>query len=187
VLASKLERHYTFGGKELSCFCKMLGFQVLNTVVASSVFFFFSQFFARSRHSWYAYGAAMILNVLVGDLIVINLGIDLGRPDILISRHVLAKRTHTQREMNAMYAPRADIYLAFRLQLTTKCIVITLLYSAALPICYLFCAVFLWVSMWIDRYNLLRRLVPPPRSPDALISLLLRVIFPLAISLHLLG
>ena len=77
--------------------------------------------------------------------------------------------------------------LTLALTLTTKCIVITLLYSAALPICYLFCAVFLWVSMWIDRYNLLRRLVPPPRSPDALISLLLRVIFPLAISLHLLG
>ena len=41
--------------------------------------------------------------------------------------------------------------------------------------------------MWIDRYNLLRRLVPPPRSPDALISLILRVIFPMAISLHLLA
>ena len=100
----------------------MFGFQELNTVVASSVFFFFSQFFAQSRHSWYAYGpatilnpdpdpnpnptvtryaygSAMILNVLFGDLLVINLGIDLGRPDILISRHVLAQRTHTQREM----------------------------------------------------------------------------------------
>ena len=86
-----------------------------------------------------------------------------------------------------MFAPRADIYLAFRLQLTTKTIVITLLYSAALPICYIFCATFMWVSMWIDRYNLLRRLVPPPRSPDALISLILRVIFPVAISLHLLA
>ena len=40
----------------------MFGFQVLNTVVASSVFFFFSQFFAQSRHSWYAHGPAMILN-----------------------------------------------------------------------------------------------------------------------------
>ena len=206
----------------------------------------------------------MILNVLLGDLLVINLGIDLGRPDILIARHFLAQRTHTQREMNAMFAPRADIYLAFRLQardmcmcmvcmacaytllpygyssplvttsahpnpnpkpqpqpypdnsspspgphsppptitlrpqpqpippsaslqLTTKFIVITLLYSAALPICYVFCGCFMWVSMWIDRYNLLRRLVPPPRSPDALISLILRVIFPVAISLHLIS
>ena len=60
----------------------------------------------------------MILNVLVGDLFVINLGIDLGRPDILISRHVLARSTRlrTQRELNQMFAPRADIYLAFRLQ-----------------------------------------------------------------------
>ena len=40
----------------------MFGFQVLNTVVASSVFFFFSQFFAQSRHSWYAYGPVIILN-----------------------------------------------------------------------------------------------------------------------------
>ena len=37
----------------------MLGFQVLNTVVASSVFFFFSQFFAQSRHSWYVHGLTM--------------------------------------------------------------------------------------------------------------------------------
>ena len=129
----------------------------------------------------------MILNVLVGDLFVINLGIDLGRPDILIARHVLAKRLHTQRELNQMFAPRADIYLAFRLQLITKFVVVTLLYSTALPICYAFCCVFMWVTMWIDRFNLLRRLVPPPRSPDSLISLILVVIFPIAVAFHLLG
>ena len=28
ILANVIERHYTFGGKELSCLCKMLGFQV---------------------------------------------------------------------------------------------------------------------------------------------------------------
>jgi hypothetical protein len=33
--------------------------QVLNTVVASSVFFFFSQYFAQSRHSWYAHSLTM--------------------------------------------------------------------------------------------------------------------------------
>ena len=187
ILASNVERHYTFGGKELSCFCKMFAFQVFNTVVASSVFFLFSDSFTHARHSWYQYGSGMILNVLVGDLFVINLGIDLGRPDILIARHLLAKRLHTQREMNQMFAPRADIYLAFRLQLITKFIVVTLLYSTALPICYGFCCAFMWVTMWIDRYNLLRRLVPPPRSPDSLISLILVVIFPIAIAFHLLG
>ena len=28
MLANHIERHYTFGGKELSCYCKMFGFQV---------------------------------------------------------------------------------------------------------------------------------------------------------------
>ena len=63
----------------------------------------------------------------------------------------------------------------------------TLLYSTALPVCYALCAAFLWATMWVDRVNLLRRLVPPPRSPDSLISLILVVIFPIAVGLHLVG
>ena len=31
-------------------------------------------------------------------------------------RSTLAPRAHNQREMNALYSPRAEIYLAFRLQ-----------------------------------------------------------------------
>jgi len=38
--------------------------------------------------------------------------------------------------------------------------------------------------MWVDRYNLLRRLAPPPRSPDALIGTVLTVVLPVAIMLH---
>ena len=49
-----IERHYTFGGKELSCLCKMLGFQCFNTVVASTVYYFFADTFEPMRHSWYA-------------------------------------------------------------------------------------------------------------------------------------
>ena len=81
ILANVIERHYTFGGKELSCLCKMLGFQVrraaiptttaattastsppslpsgvqcFNTVVASTVYYFFADTFEPMRHSWYA-------------------------------------------------------------------------------------------------------------------------------------
>jgi len=116
---------------------------------------------------------------------VINVGIDLLRPDILFAQHVRAPRAHTQRERNLIFSPKADIYLAFRLQLVIKFVVISLIYSSALPICYLFTSFFMWIAMWIDRYNLLRRLAPPPRSPDALIGLVLRVILPAAIALHL--
>ena len=87
---NKIDRHYTFGGKELSCFCKMLGFQVFNTVVASAVFYLWSDLFAKGRHTWYANGAPMVLNVLVGDMLIINLGMDLARPDVLFKQRVLS-------------------------------------------------------------------------------------------------
>ena len=51
LLAHSLEKHHTFGGKELSCFLKMFLFQVFNTVVASTVFYFWA---SSSRHPWYA-------------------------------------------------------------------------------------------------------------------------------------
>ena len=147
----------------------------------------------------------MILNVLIGDLFVIGLGIDLARPGAIVCRHLATKAT-TQREMNHLYTEKADIYLAFRLQvmgrashtttthhhlptprltphpstlqLVGKLPVITLIYSSAIPICYALCALMMWMSMWIDRWNLLRMVVPPPRSPPWLISLMLCKILP---------
>ena len=147
----------------------------------------------------------MILNVLIGDLFVIGLGIDLAprRDRVPPPRH----EATTQREMNHLYTEKADIYLAFRLQvrwaaplpptplhiplptprltphpstlqLVGKLPVITLIYSSAIPICYALCALMMWMSMWIDRWNLLRMVVPPPRSPPWLISLMLCKILP---------
>mmetsp|Transcript_13572 Transcript_13572/g.41242 ORF Transcript_13572/g.41242 Transcript_13572/m.41242 type:complete len:456 (-) Transcript_13572:335-1702(-) len=189
IFANTLERHYTFGGKELSVFGKMLGFQVFNTVVASTMFYFFRDMYAKtdeqSRHSWYVYGSAMVLNVLIGDTFVINLGIDLVQPGLLYARHVAAPAATTQREMNAILSPKADIYVAFRLQLVAKLVVITLIYSSALPVAYLLTAAFMWLAMWIDRFNLLRRFSPPPRSPDFLIGVVLAYILPAAIAIHL--
>ena len=186
IVAHRYERHYTFGGKELSCFSKMVSFQVFNTVVASTVFYFFSSFFEPTRHSWYEYGSSMVLNVLIGDIFVINLGIDFGQPGQLITKYLQAPTARTQRELNTMVTSSrtADIYLAFRLQLVVKIVVICLIYSSAIPICYLLTAFFRLLAMWIDRYNLLRRLAPPPRSPDALVSLVLGKIFPAAIAIH---
>ena len=71
-------------------------------------------------------------------------------------------------------------------QLVTKTMVICLIYSAALPLMYALACAFMWLSMWIDRYNLLRQLALPPRSPDALIGLVLRIILPIALLVHLL-
>jgi hypothetical protein len=51
---------------------------------------------------------------------------------------------------------------------------------------YVLAGLFVWLSMWIDRYNLLRRFAPPPRSPDTLIGLVLCIILPIAIFVQLL-
>ena len=183
ILADKLEHHHTFGSKQLSCFLKMYIFQVFNTVVASTVFYFWAE---PARHSWYAYGSSMVFNVLIGDTFVISILLDALQPAVLVARHLRAPRASCQREMNELYACQADIYVGFRLQLVAKFITITLIYSSALPLAYGLGAFFLWLGLWIDRVNLLRRLEPPPRSPDRLISVVLQYVLPVAIGGHLL-
>ena len=66
-----------------------------------------------------------------------------------------------------------------------KAIFITLMYGPGLPGCYLISFLFFVSAHWIDRHNLLRRLAPPPRSPEKLIGVTLTVVLPLAILLHL--
>ena len=184
LLAEKVEHHHTFDARQRSAFLKMYLFQVFNTVVASAVFYFWP---AEGRHPWYAYGVACVTNVLLGDLFVISVFLDALQPGVLLARLLHAPKASCQREMNARYSCPAHIYVAFRLQLVAKFITITLLFASALPYAYLICAAFLYLGQWIDRVNLLRRLEPPPRSADALISLLLRAILPAAIAVHLLG
>ena len=72
--------------------------------------------FRPPSHRRYAFGAAMVFNVLIGDLFVIQIFMDLLQPAVLLKRHYLAPKTSTQREMNDAYSAKADIYVAFRLQ-----------------------------------------------------------------------
>ena len=102
--------------------CTLFCLQVGNTVVASSVYYFFP---TGSRHSWYDYGPSMILNVLIGDLLFIQIVLDLLQPGVLLARHVHAPAAPTQREMNELYVAPADIYVAFRLQVNTHALVLT--------------------------------------------------------------
>ena len=183
LLAERMEKHHTFGSKQFSCFLKMFLFQVFNTVVASTVFYFWA---TDDRHSWYAFGAPMIANVLIGDLGLILLVIDGLQIGLLVARYISAPRAKSQREMNDRFACKAEIYVAFRLQLVAKYITIVLIYGAALPIGYGLGALFLYLGQWVDRVNLLRRYLPPPRSPDGLISFMLRAILPIALLVHML-
>ena len=73
----------------------------------------------RFTQGWYVTGGQVVTMALVGDLMVINLGVDLIRPGDLIRRAV-AKKAKTQEMMNELYSVPAEITLSFRMQLMIK-------------------------------------------------------------------
>ena len=163
--------------------------QVLNTALPSTIASWVDDYNPLGTWSlgtaWYATGGTVILTALVGDFLFINLLIDLVRPDVLLMRRVLAPRARTQRAMNALYKRDADIYVAFRLQLINKMVVVALIYGTAFPALYGLGFLFCLAAHWIDRYNLLRRFAPPPPTSDRLIAQWLRVVVPCSILLHM--
>ena len=128
VLSVAIERPHFFFHRELSVFVKLAGFQVFNVLA--------SMFLMLQRDSnlggWLDHVAPLIINVIVGDTVVINLGIDCLRPDILVRRYLLAPRKKTQFDMNETYTIDADIWLAFRLQLAAKVILLSMMFSSAI-------------------------------------------------------
>jgi len=64
-----------------------------------------------------------------------------------------------------------------------KVLVVSCIFSFALPILYGVVAFYMWCAHWVDRYTFLRRLSPPPMTHRQM-SLLLTYIFPIAIMLH---
>ncbi len=182
-IEANLMRHKTHGAKELSIVLKLIFFQVFNTSVASAGFLLDSGDFNRA---WYAQGAPLVLQALVGDFFVINLCVDLLQPGVLIGRYVVAPLAITQKEMNSAYATPADIFLAFRLQLIGKFVVLSVLFGSAMPGLYVLTACFLTLVPLVDRFNLLRRLVPPARTSTALSRGVVVFVLPLALLLRLL-
>lgn len=67
-------------------------------------------------HHWYTTGAAVLMNVVLGDLTLILGVCDFLRPDKWLIRRVLAPKASTQLEMNRLYSleGQVDFYLPFR-------------------------------------------------------------------------
>ena len=189
VFAHQLERYHTFAAREMQICYKLCFFQVLSTVLPST---FFTWVDGRNPlgtwsldQPWYATGGTVLLTALVGDFIFVGVLVDLFRPDVVFCRRVLAPRARTQRQMNAWFKRDADIYVAIRVQLVNKMVVIGVMYGAAFPALYVLGFVFCVAAAWIDRYNLLRRLAPPPPTSDRLVANLVRVVVPCSILLHM--
>lgn len=124
VLANTLERHRSHGQKERAIMLKVSFFQVLNNVITVFVVVFYpnSTFYEDTSSvpdlwlwfpkEWYPTGAALIVNSLLGDLIVIGVFIDCIRPPDLVLKYILAPRAKTQGRMNELFSIPADITLS---------------------------------------------------------------------------
>jgi hypothetical protein len=135
---------------------------------------------------WYVTGGGVLMTILgpLGDCILIPSLLDWLTLDMPLRRYVFAPRQKTQLGMDRLWIKQSDLYLAFRVQLASKFVVLCLAFGAAMPMLYLFgCVFFLW-GMLIDRFNLLRNQTPPPRTSAKLTLAAHCQVLPLAIVLH---
>ena len=161
---------------------KLCFFEVYNTVVSIAAFFIDSSVWHNSRQ-WYSLGGAMLVNILIGDAVILQWLLD-GGPLCQLGILWSARRARTQIEMNERYAEPAGIVLAFRLSLAGKFVVLAIWFGPAIPILYLVAAYFFWSASWLDRYILLRKTVPPPRTDAWLMNHVARSVIPISILLH---
>lgn len=65
--------------------------------------------------------------------------------------------------MDAAFAFDNDLYMVFRQQIVLKWFALALFFGAAIPVLYPLVGAFLALSLRVDRYNLLRGMLPPPQ------------------------
>jgi hypothetical protein len=189
LLAHLIERPHTKGAREATTMLKLAFFNTGITVTAVIVMTWVP---TKSnwdpdgsfKRRWYPLGMALILNTLIADIFLIQLVMDLARPQDLIRRHVLARRAKTQARMNELFACSAEGLLAFRMQLLIKILALGFSFSFAMPLLYLVLAIYGWLAQWVDRILFLRLLLPPPPTHGRLMNYVVHVVLPFAIAIH---
>ena len=184
ILATTVERHHTISGMENTMLLKMAFFQVFNTVVAAFSFLVTDRSLKGAfTREWYTLGGTLIVQVAVGDWLLMLPLLELLRPDGVVNRW-RARWAKTQLQMDRLYTLQATYYLSFRAQLSAKFVVLCVTFGTGMPMLYLIGAGYFWAALYIDRYNLLRRVSPPPRTGAHQTLTLTLIVFPFALGMH---
>lgn len=189
LLANLVERPHTKGAREATTMLKLAFFNCGITVTSVLVMTWVGTE-ANSRpdgsfkRDWYPLGMSLILNTLIADIFLIQLVMDLARPQDLVRKHILARRAKTQARMNELYACSAEGLLAFRMQLLVKVLTLGFTFSFAMPALYLVLAIYGWLAQWVDRILFLRLLLPPPPTHGRLMNYVVHWVLPFAIAVH---
>ena len=119
IFANTLEVHKYHASKELYVFLKLTFFQCFNVILNAGAY---TWLFRSGVRAWLGDVSALITNVLVCETFVINLGIDLFRPDASSAGCPRAAREDAVRD-EPLYEIDADVQIAFRMQLAAKVII----------------------------------------------------------------
>ena len=178
-------RHKSVTAREVSTVLKLVAFQVLATIATASVFVLETG--GSFNRDWYILGGFILVNGMIVDFGFITCVVQGWNIGVQISRRVGAPYLAlTQYEANEAYAVKADGYVIDRLQMVTKFVVMTYIYSSAMPLLWGIVVAVLLVSMYFDSRNLLRVFQPPPQSDESAAKAILIYVMPLAVLGHLL-
>jgi hypothetical protein len=177
-------RHKTTTQREVSTVLKLVLFQVLATIGTASVFVIDAG--GSFNREWYMLGGFILINGMIVDAGFITCVVQGWNLGVQIARRVVAPRALTQFEADQAYAVKADGYVVDRLQMVTKFIVMTYIYSSVMPLLWGIVVFVVFVSNYLDRRNLLRVFCPAPHSDESAVKAILVYVMPLAILMHLL-
>ena len=88
---------------------------------------------------------------MLADTFVIQFLLDVLRPFPDFINRCKARKARTQAKMNELWVMRADIYLAFRVQLAGKMLVLACMFGSAIPLLFLIGACYAAIARWVDR------------------------------------
>ena len=188
ILVIQFEKPHTKAEREMSMMIKLTAFMVLNTVINGLLFtlpifdtllnphpnYYFSP-------GWYVTGGQVLLMSILGDLVVVNLGLELVRPGDLI-RRFHARRAKTQQQMNELFEG-PEFVLEERYPVFLNTLFVTLFYCGGIPILLPFAMLMVFFSYFVDKYMLMRVYKMP--MFDHSLAVMTAKLLPVAMTLHL--
>ena len=139
-----------------------------------------------SLRGWLSYASPTVVNVLIGDAIFIHFVIDGLRIDTLINRNLVAPHAKTQLAMNRLWTVDPDLWLVFRMQLGAKIIVLSLMFSSAIPLLHGVVTFYCFTAVLTDKHLLFNKLKQPPRADSLRVMYAMSCwLFPLAVTFRL--
>jgi len=185
VVEANHMRHHTISDREATLAIKLVIFQVLATVATVDIFVL--QTGGYLNREWFLTGGVLLTNGMLVDFGVITVIMQGWNVGVQIARRYAAPRALTQFECDKAYAVEVDGYLVDRLQMVSKYLVMSYMFSASMPLLFVIVLAMATVSRYLDQRNLILIFKAPHQSSEKAVMWVLTYIMPVAVLLHLIN